>query len=187
MECGGAYTGIQTHTLSIRQVPSRAECHSARLVLNGDNMLGLCNPSNLLLVLSAEERCALLKLLWGGLVNTTAAIATTFCVVINTTKYSSCVVPEYAPEIKDCRWPPFCKKLINCYILATVWMTLMKFCTTHIGTPNLNGCSKFQISKKIPRWQTAAILKKNVKRCISATVWPILMKFAISLKPFDWF
>jgi len=27
------------------------------------NMLGLCDPSNLLFVLSAEERCALLKLL----------------------------------------------------------------------------------------------------------------------------
>jgi len=35
----------------------------ARLVLNGDNMLGLCDPSNLLLVLSAEERRAFLKLL----------------------------------------------------------------------------------------------------------------------------
>jgi len=31
--------------------------------LNADNMLGLCDPSNLLLVLSAEERRALLKLL----------------------------------------------------------------------------------------------------------------------------
>ena len=47
----------------IRRVPSRAESDLARLVLNGDNMLGLCDPSNLLLVLSAEERRALLKLL----------------------------------------------------------------------------------------------------------------------------
>ena len=52
----------------MRRVPSRADSHSARLVLNGDNMLGLCNPSNLLLVLSAEDRRALLKLLSGGLV-----------------------------------------------------------------------------------------------------------------------
>jgi len=29
------------------------------------NLLGLCDPSNLLFVLSAEERRALLKLLWG--------------------------------------------------------------------------------------------------------------------------
>jgi len=29
------------------------------------NMLGLCDPSNLLFVLSAEERRTLLKLLWG--------------------------------------------------------------------------------------------------------------------------
>jgi len=41
---------------------------STRLVLNGDNMLGLCDPSNLLLVLSTEEQRALFKLLWGGLV-----------------------------------------------------------------------------------------------------------------------
>jgi len=47
----------------IRRVPSHAESHSARLVLNGDNMLELCDPSNLLLVLSAEEQRALLKLL----------------------------------------------------------------------------------------------------------------------------
>jgi len=43
--------------------PSRAEFDLARLVLNGDNMLGLCDPSNLLLILSAQERRALLKLL----------------------------------------------------------------------------------------------------------------------------
>jgi len=54
------------HTVAygyIRRVPSRAKTASARIVLHGDNMLGLCNPSNLLLVLSAEERRALLKLL----------------------------------------------------------------------------------------------------------------------------
>jgi len=55
--CGTAYTSIWTHT------PSRAKSHSARIVLNGDIMLGLCDPSNLLLVLSANERHALLKLL----------------------------------------------------------------------------------------------------------------------------
>jgi len=37
------YSGIRTHT------PSRVESYSARLVLNGDNMLGLCDPSNFLL------------------------------------------------------------------------------------------------------------------------------------------
>jgi len=64
--CSSAYSDIQTH---IRRVPSRAECYSARLVLNGNNMLGLCDPSNLVLVLSTKERRdALLKLLWGGLV-----------------------------------------------------------------------------------------------------------------------
>jgi len=58
--CSTAYTGIRTHT--------RAKSYSARLVLYGNNMLELCDPSNLLLILSAEEWRALLKLLWGGLV-----------------------------------------------------------------------------------------------------------------------
>ena len=60
---------VHRHTDAYADTPSRAECHSARLVLNGDNMLGLCDPSNLLLVLSAEERRAFLKLLWGGFVS----------------------------------------------------------------------------------------------------------------------
>jgi len=62
--CFTAYTGygcIRTHMP--RRMRPYAECHSARLILNGDNMLGLCDPSNLLLVLSAEERRSLLKLL----------------------------------------------------------------------------------------------------------------------------
>jgi len=58
-----AAVSVHRHTDTYADTPSRAECHSARLVLNGDNMLGLCDPSNLLLVLSAEERRALLKLL----------------------------------------------------------------------------------------------------------------------------
>jgi len=64
--CSTAYTPAYG---CIRRVPSSAESHSARLVLNGDNMLGLCDPNNLLLVLSAEERRILLKSLWGGLVH----------------------------------------------------------------------------------------------------------------------
>ena len=44
-------TGQRTsHTDAYADTPSRAESHSASLVLNGDNMLGLCDPSNLLLV-----------------------------------------------------------------------------------------------------------------------------------------
>jgi len=39
--CCGKRTLAYGH---IRRVPSRAESHSARLVLNGDNMLGLCDP-----------------------------------------------------------------------------------------------------------------------------------------------
>ena len=54
---------VQRHMDAYADTPSRAESHSVTLVLNGDNMLGLCDPSNLLLVLSAEERRALLKLL----------------------------------------------------------------------------------------------------------------------------
>ena len=73
-ECSAAYTGIRTHTPSIHPVPSRAECHSARLVLNGNNMLVLCDPSNLLLFLSAHERRTLLKLVWGGLVIISASL-----------------------------------------------------------------------------------------------------------------
>ena len=40
---------IQWHTDAYAESPSRAESYSARLVLNGDNMLGLCDPSNFLL------------------------------------------------------------------------------------------------------------------------------------------
>jgi len=55
---------VHRHTDAYADTLSRAECHSARLVLNGDNyMLGLHDLSNLLLVLSTEERRALLKLL----------------------------------------------------------------------------------------------------------------------------
>jgi len=59
-----AAVSVQRHT-DAYVVPSRAESASARLVSHGD-------PSNLLLVLSAEERRALLKLLWGGLVATSS-------------------------------------------------------------------------------------------------------------------
>jgi len=50
------YSGIRTHTPS-------SQSSRILLILNGDNRLGLCDPSNLLLVLSAEERRGLLKLL----------------------------------------------------------------------------------------------------------------------------
>jgi len=45
--CCGKHTSAYGH---IHRVPSCAESHSARLILNGDNMLGLCDPSNLLVV-----------------------------------------------------------------------------------------------------------------------------------------
>jgi len=53
-----AVVHVHRHTDAYADTPS-----------HGDNMLGLCDPSNLLLVLSAEERRYLLKLLRGGLVN----------------------------------------------------------------------------------------------------------------------
>jgi len=37
---------VHRHTDAYAESPSRAESDSARLVLNGDNMLGLCEPSN---------------------------------------------------------------------------------------------------------------------------------------------
>ena len=40
---------IQLHTDAYADTPSRAESYSAQLILNGDNMLGLCDPSNFLL------------------------------------------------------------------------------------------------------------------------------------------
>jgi len=39
---------IQPYTDAYAESPSRAISDSARLVLNGDNVLGLCDPSNLL-------------------------------------------------------------------------------------------------------------------------------------------
>jgi len=60
-------------TLNTRELPAvagRQRQHSRRHFVDAPrtasnvNMLGLCDPSNLLFILSAEERRALLKLLW---------------------------------------------------------------------------------------------------------------------------
>jgi len=69
---------------------------------------------------------------------------------------------------------------INCYISATVWPILMKFCTLmNIGPPDTKGCPKFGTTMHIspppdglpkikknenPRWQTVAILKIEKSR-----------------------
>jgi len=52
-------------TLCMLYAESRVEPNVIQpLILNGDNMLGLCDPSNLLLFLSTKERHTLPKLLW---------------------------------------------------------------------------------------------------------------------------
>jgi len=68
------------------------------------------------------------------IIETTASISTKFCKTIETTKWSSRVVPVCAHEIQNGGRPPFWKKLLNRCISATVWPILMKFGTmTHVG------------------------------------------------------
>jgi len=77
-------------------------------------MLGLCNPSNLLLVLSAKEWCALLKLLWGLVI----IIKRKFCCM----RWYTCgdVLWRY------CMWllMRMCLWIISLYILVvmSVWL-----------------------------------------------------------------
>jgi len=60
------------------------------------------------------------------IIKTTASIPTTFCTVIETTKFPSWVVPTRASRIQDGRRPPSSK---NLHISAAVREILAKFCT----------------------------------------------------------
>jgi len=67
-------------------------------------------------------------------IETTASILTKFGVTIETTKWSSWVVPVGAQQSQDGGRPPFWKKTLNHHLFATVPPTLMKFSKmTHIG------------------------------------------------------
>jgi len=66
-------------------------------------------------------------------IKTTALILTKFGVTIETTKWSSWVVPVGAQQVQDGGRPPF-KKTLNHNLFATVRPILMKFSMmTHIG------------------------------------------------------
>ena len=107
----------------------------------------------------------------------TNAIATKFCTVIKTIKFSLWVIQKFAPQVQYGGQPPSWE-WINFYISATVWPISTKFCMLmHIGPKNPTKCSIDPFLKN-PRWRTAAILK-NVKCDISATVWPILVKIGM--------
>jgi len=68
---------------------------------------------------------------------TTNAIATKFCTVIKTIKFSLWVVPKFAPQIEK-GWTAGILKNVKCDISVTVWPILVKFGTAmHIRPPNL--------------------------------------------------
>ena len=71
-------------------------------------------------------------------IETTASILTKFGTAIETTNWSSWVVPVGAQQIQDGGRPPFWKKLLNRHISATVWPILIKFGTVmHVGPQRL--------------------------------------------------
>ena len=104
------------------------------------------------------------------IIQTTNAIPTKFCTVINTTN-SRCGLSQYLPHKSKMADGRHLEQRINCCISATVSPISTKFCMmSHraIGPPNHKCCSKNQLLKN-PRWRTAAILK--MYKCdISATV-----------------
>jgi len=68
------------------------------------------------------------------IIKTTTSIATKFCTMIKTTKYSSRVVLIRTQRIQDGGQPPSWKILLHRDISATVWQILTTFgAVTHIG------------------------------------------------------